>query len=234
MTQPKEISIACVGYDVKADWYEGSTNKVLLVLLGYTSSKDQYVQLVSFIVENTGTSALVLDYSGHGASPFNIKDLTPAQNFLEVITAFDWIKDKYPEKSVLVMGTSYGGFQATQLTKYREFDKLILRVPAIYKPSDFYTKWRDMEIHRHDYRINTKDLDNHPLLKRASDFKGKTFVITHELDDVCPPNSTMPFVRAFNADHWEAKGLIHSFKDSIKTEEQKQEYYNKIAEWLKK
>lgn len=233
----KPVKIDCVGYQIAADLYEGNAGApILLVLVGFESNKAKYQDLVNFLVKNNGLNALVLDYSGHGESPFNLMDLTPAQNFLEVITAFDWLGARYPKQEIWVMGTSYGGFLATQLTKYRSFNKLVLRVPALYKPEYFYTKWGDAHLNideRHLYRQADKELDKHPLLQRAVSFKGKTLVVTHELDDVCPPNSTMPFVKAFNAEHWEAKGFKHGFGESNASEQQIRAYYQKVADWLK-
>ncbi len=235
MTNIKTFNIECVGYSISADIIKAESDIALLNLIGFSSSKSKYKDFVTTLAEQGNITTVTIDYSGHGESPFNIKDITPAQNFLEVITAFDWVKEHYQDNDVYVMGGSYGGFLATQLTKYREFEKLILRVPAIYEPESFYTKWSeyDREL-SHKYRHENKELDSHPLLKRARKFKGKTLVVTHELDDVCPLNSTKPFIEAFNADCWDAKGFKHGFGESDISEEEKQNYYLKIAEWLTK
>jgi len=234
MIKTKQIQIPCAGYSIAADWYEGTNDEVLLVLPGYTSTKANYSGLVQAIVEKTDVSALVIDYSGHGESPFELDDLTPAQNFLEVITAFDWTVENHPEKKITVMGTSYGGLHTAQLTKYREFYKIIFRVPAIYPPNSFYTKWKDVGAdHYLEYRTNA-DLSAHPLLARAKSFKGQTLVITHELDTMCPPNNTDAFIDAFTADHWEALGFKHGLDKSDVTEEQINEYIKKITDWINK
>ena len=64
----KQIEIQCVGYAIAADLYEASPDKVMLVLPGWTSRKATYVDLTTALVEATGASALVIDYSGHGES----------------------------------------------------------------------------------------------------------------------------------------------------------------------
>lgn len=139
------IQIPCTGYSLAADWYDGTSEKVILDLHGFSASKAKYAELLSDIAKRTGAHALAFDYSGHGESPNDIQNISPAQNFLEVVNAFDWIKENHPDKKIMVMGTSYGGFLATQLTKYRKFEKLILRVPAIYPPNIFYTKWGQLD-----------------------------------------------------------------------------------------
>ncbi len=225
--------IQCVGYEIAADFYEGNDN-ILLVLPGFTSSKANYADLVSAIVNKTGTSALVIDYSGHGESPFDIQDITISENFSEVVRAYDWIKEKHPNKTIDVLGTSYGGYFAAMLAGVREVRKLILRVLANYDPRDLYTPWRklDGDQIRNEYRADPKNFKNHPVLAYGPSFKGEAYVLTHELDEACPKSSTDPYIKAFDAEHWEAKGFVHGLGESTFTEQQLEEYQNKIAEWM--
>lgn len=234
----KSFKIPCLDYELAADWYEGESGEVLLALIGYTSNKANYKEIIEYIVANTGTSALVFDYSGHGESPFDLHGVTPAQNFLEVITVFDWLKKKYPNKSINIMGTSYGGFLAVQLTKYREFKKMVLRVPAIYKPEDFYSPWSIRLDHEESYRksmekyrTNKTELQKHPLLARASKYKGKTFVVVHENDELVPKETTDTYIEVFNAQSYLAKGFPHNFKLDA-PEGDRLAYKKAIADWL--
>jgi esterase/lipase len=238
MIEPKIIEIKCTGYSVKADWYEtANTNEIILSLIGWTSNRKRYNDILSAICSKTGQSALVFDYSGHGDSPFDVSTTRPAQHFLEVIYVFDWLKEKYPNAKITVMGTSYGGYLAVQLTKYRSFEKLILRAPAILKPADFYTLKKptlnDEEWAAKDaYRRDTEALSKHPLLARASDFKGKTLIVVHEHDDQIPKETTDTYIKTFNADVYIAKGFPHSIYDEPR--EKIVEYQNAISDWLNK
>ena len=232
----KTFKIECAGYSVDADWYEGKhTNEILLSLIGWTSNRKKYRDIVSAIVQNTGISALVFEYSGHGDSKVDVGKTRPAQHFLEVIYVFDWIKVHYPNAKISVMGASYGGFMAVQLTKYRVFDKLVLRAPAIYKPSDFYTLnsvinsdegWASKDAFRRDVEALAK----HPLLARASDFKGKTLVVVHENDELVPKETTDAYIKAFNADVFIAKEAPHSIGEL--PIEQITAYQYAISDWL--
>lgn len=230
-----KIQIECSGYAVEADWYEGrSSDKILLCLYGYSSKKSNQVDLVGSIVAGTGISALVFDYSGHGESPFRLEETRPAQHFLEVIYAFDWLLEKYPEAEITVMGTSYGGFLATQLTKYRTFANLILRAPAIYKPSDFYTTWRDIDRDwtRNVFRKDAEALATHPLLARASKFAGRTFVMIHEHDESVPTETTDAFIKTFSADTYLAEGFWHALSDPRNPKDKFTDYQNAISNWI--
>jgi hypothetical protein len=228
----KNIQIKCVGYSIAADLYENGYNKVLLVLPGWSSNKRNQEDLTNYLVNQTKTSALVVDYSGHGESPFDAMEVRPSQHFLEVITAFDWVKQAYPNAEISVMGTSYGGYLAAQLTEYRDFKNLVLRVPAVYAPQDFYSlnKYIDRQ-HERRYREDKEFLDNHPLLAHASKFEGRTLVVWHEFDEYVPKETTDKYIRVFKADSYFAKGWTHSFKTDA-PEEEKNAYKNAISNWL--
>jgi pimeloyl-ACP methyl ester carboxylesterase len=228
----KTIDIKCVGYSIAADLYDGSKDKVLLVLPGWGSNKKNQAELTSFLVEQTATSALVIDYSGHGESPLDALEVRPANQFLEVIEAFDLIKQKYPDAEISVMGTSYGGYLAVQLTKYRDFQNLVLRVPAIYTPRDFYSLNKDIDRqHERRYREDKEFLDSHPLLARASKFKGRTLVVLHELDEYVPKETSDKYIEVFKADSYLARGWAHSYKADAPEDEQ-QAYKHAISDWL--
>lgn len=233
----KSFKIECQGYSVAADWYDGTGDEVLLFLIGYTSNKQRQEELVSALVEQTGSSALVFDYSGHGDSPFDLPEIRIAQNFLEVVTVFDWLKENHPDKEITVMGSSYGGFLATQLTKYRKFENLVLRCPAIYRPEDFYTKWKniDRDNLRDVYRKDRAALASHPLLSRASkNFQGKTLVVVHGKDEMVPIETTDTYIEAFDAEIYVAEDFTHAMSDPTNPREKFAEYQTAIADWIKR
>lgn len=237
MDKKKTIKIPCTGYSVVADWYKGKNkNEILLVLIGYSSNRKKQYDLVSNIVNGTGMNALVFDYSGHGDSPFELDETRPAQHFLEVIYVFDWLKSKYPNTKINILGSSYGGYLATQLTKYRKFNKLVLRVPAIYSPNAFYNLQKEVhsDWNKKIFRRNKKLLASHPLLIRASKFKGKTLVVVHGKDEQIPKETTDAYIKAFNADVYLAESFTHSMGHIDNSRDKFGEYQNKIVSWLRK
>ena len=232
--KPLTTDIECKGYAVKAAIYEGSKDGVVLLsLIGRTSrrTKKHYQNLLPRLAEDLGITSVIFDYSGHGDSPFNIEETSPAQHFLEVVTVFDWIKEKYPNRKVFVIGSSYGGFLATQLTKYRKFDGLILRAPAIYKPSEFYTLMKNEDREgTQTFRRDVEALKTHPLLARASEFTGKVLLVVHEHDEEIPRETTDAYANAFSPEIVLIKGITHSLDNA--TEKQITDYNQKIFEWL--
>ena len=170
-------------------------------------------------------------------SPFDLETTRPAQHFLEVIYVFDWLRQHYPDSRIIVMGVSYGGFMATQLTKYRSFEKLVLRAPTIYKPATFYNlnvavKSPEAMAAGMAFKKDAEALAKHPLLARASNFKGQTLVIVHEQDERVPSETTDAHIHAFGAETYVAKGFPHSFSgvpaDKIA------DYEKTLSTWLLK
>ena len=235
-----EIKIQCPGYEILADWYIGADpNKILIVLPGYSSSKARQKTHAEAMVQDTGTCALVVDFSGHGNSPFELRNTRPAQHFLELICVFDWLKQQHPNTQISLSGSSYGGFLAVQLAKYREFANLILRAPAIYRPAAFYDPWAiriDNEVAYRksmaEYRQDTEALARHPLLSRASAFKGRTLVVVHENDELVPRQTTEAYIHAFHADTFVAEGFSHTVDAAVKDISLLQAYQDRIADWL--
>lgn len=228
----RKLNVNCAGYSIAADWYDGDNSNILIVLPGWTSNKKSYEPLMNYLTEATSMSALVIDYSGHGESPLDRMEVYPAQQFLEVITAFDYIKSNYPHAKISVMGVSYGGYLAVQLTQYREFSNLVLRVPAIYAENDFYTLNKNIDRqHERRYREDQHFLNTHPLLAQQSNFKGRTLVVWHELDEYVPKETTDKYIKVFSADSYFAKGWKHSY--NVDAPEAEQVAYKKaISDWL--
>lgn len=231
--KPKTIDVECKGYSVKADVYGGDKDgAVLLSLIGRTSyrTKQRYRDFLPRLAKELGITSVIFDYTGHGDSPFDIEDLSPAQHFLEVITVFDWMREKYPHRKLFVVGSSYGGFLATQLTKYRKFDCLILRAPAIYRPEDFYTPAKKQDDNgTYSLRHDAEALAKHPLLERASQFEGKVLLVVHKNDERIPKESTDAYANAFNCEVV-VEDVPHSLGQA--TKEEAAHYNQTVFNWI--
>ena len=232
----KQISIPITDYSIQADWHEGkNTQDVLLTFVGFGSSKKSNSDFVAKVVADTGLSALVVDLSGHGESPFNVDDTIPAQHLLEATKAYDWIKANYPESAIHVMGTSYGGFMAAYLTRFRSIQKLILRTPAIYEPRDFYTQHQyiDKMLVR-EYRQNTEALKKHPLFLQEPVGRPSTLLIVHGEDKSVPIETTDIYKSVFATEAYIADGFVHAFRDPANPQDGIAKYYEIITDWLLK
>lgn len=231
---PKQISIPVTDYTIQADWHEGtSEDAVLLTFVGFSSSKMRNGEFVANIVKQTGVSALVVDLSGHGESPFDLNETIPAQHLMEAVNAYDWIKDNYPERTIHVMGTSYGGFMAAYLTRFRAVAKLVLRTPAIYEPKDFYTAHQFIDkITVREYRKDMAAVEKHPLFLQDALQPPATLLVVHSEDEDIPPATSDVYQSNFDATVYTAEGFAHAFRDASNSQDQVPAYYQAVNDWL--
>jgi uncharacterized protein len=230
----KTQDIDCVGYAVKADIYEGSKDgPVLLSLIGRTSNrrKQRYFDFLPRLSRELGITTVIFDYTGHGDSPFDIEDMRQAQQFLEVITVFDWLKAQYPGKrKTFVVGSSYGGFMGANLVLYRQIDGLILRAPAMYRPEDFYKlKKNEDPDATQQFRHDEDRLAAHPLMQNLAKFSGDSLVLVHGRDEVIPTETTDAYAKALRAKMVTAD-VTHSLDGA--TPAQIDAYNQIIFDWL--
>ncbi len=235
MMNIKNVSIPCSGYSLAADWYENeSSDKVIIALLGYSSSKERNSDFLLALGEKTGMNVLTVDLSGHGESPIELNKTRPGQHLLETIEIFDWLKNQHSDAKITVLGTSYGGFLAAYLTRYRNFDKLVLRTPAIYMPSDLFSLQNhiDRDYTSNVFRKDKQAVTNHPLFKQASAFDGSTLLVVHELDEDVPVQTTDVYKDIFSSDVYVASGFKHSMRDTSNPAEGLVTYQDTIANWI--
>lgn len=230
----KSVRIPCLSYELNADFYDNGGDKILLSLIGWSSEKIRYHDILEGICRRTGMDALAFDYSGHGDSKFPLEKTRPAQHFLEAICAYDYLSENYPGREIVVMGASYGGYMTALLSQFRPVKKQIIRAPGLYKPEDFYSyapDWRNDSLY--EYRKDPALVPQNPLFTQAKNYKGKTLVVVHEKDEQIPAVVTDAYIKAFGADVYVAEGLMHSFGE--KPDRQKVENYQEaISSWLKK
>lgn len=82
------------------------------------------------------------------------------------------------------------------------------------------------------FRKDVDALAQHPLLARASSFKGKTLVVVHEDDEQVPEETTDAYINAFKPDVYIAVGFPHSIRDV--PDNQIVNYQNAISDWINK
>ena len=230
----KSLDIECVGYAVKADVYEGASDKpVVLSLIGRTShrKKRQYVHFFPRLADELGITSVVFDYSGHGDSPYEIGDIRPAQHALEVVTVYDWIAHHYSERKIYVIGSSYGGYMTARLFNFRHIDGIIFRAPAMYNSDYFYTKLKDQsEESWAALRRNRDAMAAHPFLRSAGEYEGEVLLLTHENDELITVEVTDTYREAFHADEIIVPETPHSL-DGV-SDEKIARYNQIIYDWL--
>lgn len=232
--KPETIDISCGDYAVKTDVYKGAADgPVALFLIGKTSNrrKPRYQEFLPQLSKELGLTCVIFDYSGHGDSPFTIEERSAAHQLQEVLAVFDWMKERFPNRKMFVIGSSYGGFLATHLSQLREFDFLLLEAPAIYRPEDFDLTYEQLDDEEtFEFRHNPAKLANHPLLQNARKFAGKVLLIVHKRDERIPKEVTNVYANVFKC-----KVIIEDVPHSLgqATREEITHYNQKVFDWIK-
>lgn len=84
----------------------------------------------------------------------------------------------------------------------------------------------------HAYRGDAEALAKHPLLGRASSFKGRVLVVVHENDELVLQPTTDAYIKAFDADSIVAEGFSHTIDAAVRDPAKLQTYQDQIASWL--
>jgi len=125
---------------------------------------------------------------------------------------------------------------AAWLSRFRNFNSLILRTPAIYKPIDFYTTHAHIEKAEHlaIYRNDAALVARNPIFLQERVFTGATLLVVHENDEDIPTATSSVYKDNYGAETYVAHGFRHSFRDSQNPPEGADAYKLALIAWLKK
>jgi len=122
---------------------------------------------------------------------------------------------------------------AAYLTRFRSVEKIILRTPAIYEPSSFYTEHRLIDkILVREYRKNTRALKKHPIFLQPPVSDASTLLVVHGEDKSVPTETTDIYTSAFDAQVYTAEGFAHAFRDPANPQDGVPAYYDTLVSWL--
>lgn len=99
-------------------------NKIIIFCHGMWSNHNSYLQDIEYLCRNN-FQVFAFDYEGTSLSEGkNIRGLGNSLRSLDY--AIKFIKEKYPNKEIYVMGHSWGGFATTNIIKYHKDIKGII------------------------------------------------------------------------------------------------------------
>ena len=150
-----------------------------------------------------GFACLTFNLRGHARTRAQRDTVTRAENYRDVIAAYDVLADR-PEVDgthVAVVGSSYGGYLATLLTSDRKVRWLALRAPALYKDGDFDRPKRELNLDPDlpAYRRRRLEPADNMALTAAARFGGHVLVVESEHDTVIPQPVIANYLHAFRA-----------------------------------
>jgi len=151
---------------------------VVLWLQGWRASIEGHQEGVERMAQQTGTTFVMLDYSGHGKHKLPLEKSTKHQQLDEVIAVYDeLVRRGY--KQIIAFGGSFGSYMAALLSAQRSVHALVLRAPANYDDEKFDLPYDQILLE------GERPADS-SATEAVRNFGGYVYVLEHELDEVVP------------------------------------------------
>lgn len=165
-----------------------------------------------------GCICFTFDLRGHAGSDAAREEVTRQDGLDDVIAAYDFLASQplIDREAIGVIGTSYGGYLATLLTRKRPVRWLALRVPALYPDDDWEVpKARLDKAAVRAYREAPPPTDR--ALAACAGFRGDALIVESENDDRIPHETIVSFQTAFrqanSLSHRIVAGASHAMRD---------------------
>jgi len=161
----------------------------VLFVHGWGGDQRQYVARARELTA-LGCVCLTFDLRGHAQTQAQYDSVSREDNMRDLLAAYDFLAAlrNVDSDSIAVVGSSYGGYLAALLTALRPVKWLALRVPALYKDSE----WRmpKLQLRREQalekYRLQPVSPQQSNALRVCSEFTGDVLIVESEHDAVVP------------------------------------------------
>jgi pimeloyl-ACP methyl ester carboxylesterase len=154
----------------------------VLFVHGLGSDRSTNVERAQALADAHGTTSLAVDLRGHGASSGSLSAITPRQNLLDVVAAFDALlaQPDVETSRAGVCGASYGAYLSVLLTEQRDVARLLLRAPALYSDDSL-----DARLAR---RRAGSSHDSPRFVESLRHLSMPVLLVESENDEVIPPS----------------------------------------------
>jgi uncharacterized protein len=202
---------------------------------GWGGSQQQYVTRAREVAA-LGCICLTFDLRGHARTVEQQKSVTREQNLNDVIAAYDALVRQrgVDRSSVAVVGSSYGGYLAAILTAHRPVRWLVLRVPALYKDSEWGTpkdqlrKLQGLEA----YRLLAVTAAESRALLACSQYKGDALVVESGRDAIIPPQVVANYRAALSGAASLTYRLMENADHALTSDADQQAYTTILVQWM--
>ena len=161
----------------------------VLFVHGWGGDQRQYVARARELAA-LGCVCLAFDLRGHAQTRSQHESVSREDSMRDILAAYDFLaaQRNVDSDSIAVVGSSYGGYLAALLTALRPVKWLALRVPALYKDSEWglpkqrLRSEQDLE----KYRLLPVSPEDSRALRACTAFTGDVLVVESEHDSIIP------------------------------------------------
>lgn len=161
----------------------------VLFVHGWGGDQQQYIARARELAA-LGCVCVTFDLRGHAQTQSQHDKVSREESMRDVLAAYDFLaaQRNVDSDSIAVVGSSYGGYLAALLTALRPVKWLALRVPALYKDSEWslpklrLRSEQDLE----KYRQQPVGPDESKALRACRAFTGDVLIVESENDIMIP------------------------------------------------
>lgn len=192
----------------------------VLFVHGWGGCQEQYCERAQQVAA-LGCVCLTFDLRGHADTHSQRATVSRDENLRDVIAAFDLLAQQpgVDASAMALVGSSYGGYLASILTSLRKVRWLALRVPALYKDSDWELPKGMLHQHQalEEYRRRHVLPEESRALRACTQFEGDVLIVESEHDHVIPSQVITNYrdacIRARSLTYRVMKGADHGLSD---------------------
>jgi len=161
----------------------------VLFVHGWGGDQRQYVDRAHELAA-LGCVCLTFDLRGHAQTQARRDTVSREDSLRDILAAYDFLAAlrNVDSDSIAVVGSSYGGYLAALLTAARPVRWLALRVPALYKDSEWNLPKLQLrgEQDLEKYRLQPVHPAESKALRACQAFTGDVLLVESEHDSLIP------------------------------------------------
>ena len=207
----------------------------VLFVHGWGGSQEHYLARAREVAA-LGCICLTFDLRGHVETHSQKETVSREDNLRDVLAAYDFLAKQRgvdPDR-IAVVGSSYGGYLAAILSAERSVRWLALRVPALYKDSEWnipksqLKKEQDLDAYRR------KPVRPHEsrALRACAAFVGDVLIVESEHDNTVPHQVIVNYREACHRARSLTYRVIEGADHGLSEERWQQAYTSILVTWL--
>jgi len=182
-----------------------------------------------------GCVCLTFDFRGHVATEARRAQITREDSLQDALAAYDTLvgQNTVDSSCIAVVGSSYGGYLAAILSTLRPVKWMALRVPALYRDTDWEVPKQTLS--RSDlatYRNSVTLGEDNRALAACRAFKGDVLVVESEHDHLVPHPVVASYLAAFTSSRSLTYRVVAGADHALSDERSQQAYDALLIGWI--
>ena len=208
----------------------------MLFVHGWGGDQRQYVARARELA-GLGCVCLTFDLRGHAQTQTQYESVSREDSLRDILAAYDFLAAQHnvDSDSIAVVGSSYGGYLAALLTALRPVKWLALRVPALYKDSEWTLPKLKLrgEQDLEKYRLQPVGPEESKALRGCRAFTGDVLLVESEHDTIIPHQVVVNYREACISARSLTYRMIEGADHGLSSESMQTAYTLLLVKWFK-